>query len=157
MKMAAGNTTKSLHITSNCHYDVFISHSSRFIPAQLELISVLEGAFERCGIKIFLDRSSFNSGDLILPGIQRAIKNSFIGLLILSERAISRGWVQLELEEMRRQSLAGHMQMMALRLKPDCDVPKGIKRDDIIDPPYPNDFGHIACLVEKEIKKRLPQ
>lgn len=133
-------------------YDLFISHSSRRDPNDHELVDALAKALERRGLTVFLDRSCFKKGQQLLPSLDEAVSSSAVGLVVLTCKAIDSGWVELECDLMRRQAASGRMRILGLRLKPNCEIPSGIRMQNVIEIPRRWDITDIADRVVDAIR-----
>lgn len=133
-------------------FDVFISHSSRRDPDDHELVDALTKALRRRSLTVFVDRLCLERGVQILPSLEKSMKRTSVGLIVLTQKALASGWVALELEVMKRQRAAGLIRILALRLDPNCPVPHGIVLKDVIEPPYRYDLTDIANRVAHAIR-----
>lgn len=76
-------------------YDVFISHASEDkTPFVEELVIALKNR----SIKVWYDSLTIEWGDSLRTQIDNGLKNSSFGIVVLSEKYITKGWTQYELE-----------------------------------------------------------
>jgi TIR domain len=125
-------------------YDIFISHSSRRSADDHELVDALAGILRRHGLTVFLDRLVLRPGMRLISSLERALTQSSVGVVILTQRAIESGWVALELEVMEQQRVTGSMRVVGLRLDADCPLPWRIAPENVIDPPNRHDVSYMA-------------
>ena len=81
--------------TDDSEYDVFISHASEDkTPFVEELVKALQDK----EVKVWYDSLNIAWGDSLRSQIDKGLKNSRFGIVILSENYIKKGWTQYELE-----------------------------------------------------------
>ncbi|EXB96017.1 TMV resistance protein N [Morus notabilis] len=94
--MSLATDGSSSHITlKEIKYDVFISF--RGVDTRFNFISHLHSALSRKKIKAFIDENDLKTGDEISPTLLKAIKESKLCLIILSEDYASSRWCLEEL------------------------------------------------------------
>ena len=81
--------------TDESEYDVFISHASEDKePFVEELVQALRDR----GVSVWYDTLNISWGDSLRTQIDKGLKKSTYGIVILSENYIKKGWTQYELE-----------------------------------------------------------
>ena len=74
-------------------FDIFLSHAHKDVAFVSELERWLS---EKAGFKVWYDARELSGGSLIATGLQHAIERCRGILLVASEEALSRGWVNAE-------------------------------------------------------------
>jgi|GEM_PF-3698727 hypothetical protein len=133
-------------------FDLFISHSSRRDPDDHELIDALAKALQRRNLRIFVDRLQLKKGQELLSSLDEAMSSSLLGLVVLTRKAVASGWVDYELDVMRRQCAIKRMRILVLRLDSGCTVPRGIRIDDVIDITDRHDITGLADKIVSVIR-----
>lgn len=136
-------------------YDLFISHSSRLDPDDLELVDKLVKALERRGLTVFLDRNCLKNGQQVLPALHEAVCSSDVGVIMLTRKAIDSGWVEYEYDLLRSQAASGRMRILGLLLDPNCQIPARLRTQDVIEIPRRFDVSDIADRVVAAIRAFL--
>jgi tetratricopeptide (TPR) repeat protein len=73
-------------------YDVFVSYA----PDDLPWVEDFAGRLERAGLRVALDRWVLGPGDIIVHGLEEAIRSSSHGILVFSRAAEASGQVRQE-------------------------------------------------------------
>ena len=99
------------------------------------------------GLRVFLDRVSLENRAPLLPSLEAAISGSSAALVVLTRESLSRVWIRLELDVMRKRQSMGRLRILALRLDPDCEVPQLIPRENVIDASRYDEADAIASKI----------
>jgi hypothetical protein len=132
-------------------YDAFLSHSTRVLPEDSELVERLVHALRRRGLRIFFDGLHFQDGDPLIGGIEGAIAASAAGLVVHTRAALASGWVEFERICMARRRLTGGLRMIALQLDPNCPLPPGVSWDAILQVRNRADLSRLADDVAEAV------
>jgi TIR domain-containing protein len=98
---------------SNPEYDVFISYKSEYKP----WVETLARNLERQRLTVWLDDWRKRPGDLIAGTLDKAIKSSRAGVLVVTPEAVASGWVQEEYESMLAREKKGGFQLIPAILR----------------------------------------
>jgi hypothetical protein len=97
----------------NPEYDVFISYKSEYKP----WVETLARNLKRQRLMVWFDDWSKRPGDLIAGTLDRAIKNSRAGVLVVTPEAEASGWVQEEYESMLAREKLGGFRLIPVILR----------------------------------------
>lgn len=75
-------------------YDVFISHASEDKDA---VVRPLAARLEELGVKVWLDEYQLKLGDSLRRSIERGLRQSKFGVVVVSQNFIKKEWTQREL------------------------------------------------------------
>jgi hypothetical protein len=126
-------------------YEIFISHSTRLFPDQLELARYLNKWLSNRGFYVFLDQMDLDNNPDLFSLIEDIIKNACVGVVLMTRKSLASAWVRLEMQMMQGRQLSGKMRIIALRLEPECGTPQGINFDSIVEMP---DESHLSEAVK---------
>src|SRR3954453_9051436 len=96
---------------------VFISHSSK----DDGVVRELRQALEALGIQVWTDSEGLSGGDLLRPGIQKAIEDADYFLLVASFEAFNSEWVHWEIGIAKAVKKTGYKIIPLTR--PDVKIP----------------------------------
>jgi len=82
-------------------YDVFISYSHADLDWVVQLAERLEGE----GLRVARDEVVLKPGDVLVHGIEQAIRDSARGILVFSPASAASGWVQQEYAALMQRSI----------------------------------------------------
>ncbi len=99
-------------------FDVFLSHAS----ADAEWVKVLAENLVRLGIRPFLDRWEIAPGDVLVHELDRGLRSSKNGVLVVSPEALGRPWVQQEYAAMVKAAVE-HGRRLVPVLYRDAEMP----------------------------------
>jgi hypothetical protein len=115
-------------------FDIFLSHAHKDAAFVSELDSWLS---EKAGFKVWYDARELSGGALLATDLQRAIERCCGILLVASEEALSRGWVNAEYNSaMDERANNGRFRIVALRIA-NSNVVDLMKGTSWIDLPRP--------------------
>jgi len=92
-----GSSTVARKRTTEKHYAVFISHSSRDRWIARQISQEIETKGRKWGIRTFLDERDIKGGDSIPDTIRTEIRDCDEFLVLLSRYSVDRTWVLLEI------------------------------------------------------------
>jgi len=75
-------------------WDLFVSYAAE---DRVPLVDALVGALRMRGLKVWLDRDELAIGDSITHAIESGLARRDFGLVVLTERFLSRNWPKREL------------------------------------------------------------
>lgn len=92
-------------------YDVFISHASR---DKDDFVEPLAELLREMGFKVWYDSFVLTAGDSLRESIDKGIRNSEYGLVVLSPSFIARskGWTERELNGLTAREVAGRRKLI---------------------------------------------
>jgi hypothetical protein len=97
----------------NPEYDVFISYKSEYKP----WVNTLARNLERQRLTVWVDDWRKRPGDLIAETLDRAIKGSRAGVLVVTPEAVASGWVQEEYASMLEREKMGGFRLIPVILR----------------------------------------
>jgi hypothetical protein len=92
-------------------YDVFISHASE---DKDEIVRALANALQAEGLRVWYDEFSLRIGDSLRRKIDQGLANSRIGLVVLSQAFISKGWTNYELDGIVTRAVTGEQVLLPI-------------------------------------------
>ena len=92
-------------------YDVFISHASEDKDA---LVRPLANALKAEGLVVWYDEFELRLGDSLRRKIDRGLAKSRVGLVVLSEAFIAKGWTNYELDGIVTRSVDGDQVLLPI-------------------------------------------
>lgn len=92
-------------------YDVFISHASE---DKEEIVRPLASALKNEGLRVWYDEFELKIGDSLRRKIDRGLANSRIGLVVLSQSFISKGWTNYELDGIVTRTITGEQILLPI-------------------------------------------
>jgi hypothetical protein len=94
-------------------YDVFISHASR---DKDDFVEPLAELLREMGFRVWYDSFVLTAGDSLRESIDKGIRNSEYGLVVLSPSFIARskGWTERELNGLTAREVAGRVTLVTL-------------------------------------------
>jgi hypothetical protein len=96
---------------SHQRYDVFISHASE---DKDEIVRPLANALQSEGLCVWYDEFSLRIGDSLRRSIDQGLANSRVGLVILSQSFISKGWTNYELDGITTKAITGEQVLLPI-------------------------------------------
>jgi hypothetical protein len=130
-------------------YDVFISHSTRYPANQRQLVDALVYGLEQEGLNVFLDRNELAEGNELLPSLESSVKESSIGIIVLTTKALNSAWVRAECKFMLRFGKP----ILGLLLEKGCPVPEYISHHDVIEFDSTDDLAEIVIRIKRAAGK----
>lgn len=92
-------------------YDVFISHASEDKEA---VVRPLANALRDEGLSVWYDEFELKIGDSLRRKIDLGLANSRVGLVVLSQSFISKGWTNYELDGIVTRSVTGEQILLPI-------------------------------------------
>lgn len=92
-------------------YDVFISHASE---DKDEIVRSLANALQDEGLRVWYDEFSLRIGDSLRRKIDQGLANSRVGLVVLSQAFISKGWTNYELDGIVTRAVTGEQVLLPI-------------------------------------------
>ncbi len=92
-------------------YDVFISHASE---DKSEIVRPLANALSSKGLKVWYDEFELKIGDSLRRKIDRGLANSRVGLVVLSQSFINKGWTNYELDGIVTRTITGEQILLPI-------------------------------------------
>lgn len=92
-------------------YDVFISHASEDKDV---IVRPLANALTARGLNVWYDEFTLRIGDSLRQNIDRGLRASRIGLVVLSPSFISKGWTNCELDGIVTRTISGEQIMLPI-------------------------------------------
>nr|WP_321499441.1 DUF1883 domain-containing protein [uncultured Dethiosulfovibrio sp.] len=92
-------------------YDVFISHASE---DKDDIVRSLANALKGEGLKVWYDDFTLRIGDSLRQKIDNGLRNSRVGLVILSPAFIRKGWTNYELDGIITRSVSGEQTLLPI-------------------------------------------
>ncbi|MCX7072100.1 MAG: DUF1883 domain-containing protein [Gammaproteobacteria bacterium] len=92
-------------------YDVFISHASE---DKDDVVRPLAIALQRENLKVWYDEFELRIGDSLRRKIDQGLANSRVGLVVLSQSFISKGWTNYELDGIVTKSVSGEQVLLPI-------------------------------------------
>ena len=92
-------------------YDVFISHASEDKDV---IVRPLANALTARGLNVWYDEFTLRIGDSLRQNIDRGLRASRIGLVVLSPSFISKGWTNYELDGIITRTISGEQIMLPI-------------------------------------------
>lgn len=92
-------------------YDVFISHASEDKEA---VVRPLANALRDQGLNVWYDEFELKIGDSLRRKIDRGLANSRVGLVVLSQAFISKGWTNYELDGIVTRTVTGEQILLPI-------------------------------------------
>lgn len=96
---------------SNRQYDVFISHASEDKDA---IVRPLANALQEEGLRVWYDEFELRIGDSLRRKIDQGLANSRVGLVVLSQAFISKGWTNYELDGIVTKAVTGEQVLLPI-------------------------------------------
>lgn len=90
-------------------YDVFISHASE---DKDEIVRPLANALVAEGLTVWYDEFELRIGDSLRRKIDQGLANSRVGLVVLSQSFIAKGWTNYELDGIVTKAVTGEQVML---------------------------------------------
>ncbi|TBR57725.1 molecular chaperone Tir [Westiellopsis prolifica IICB1] len=92
-------------------YDVFISHASEDKEG---IVTPLAKALKNEGLRVWYDEFELKIGDSLRRKIDRGLANSRVGLVVLSQSFISKGWTNYELDGIVTRTITGEQILLPI-------------------------------------------
>ncbi|HEY9902421.1 MAG TPA: DUF1883 domain-containing protein [Candidatus Sericytochromatia bacterium] len=92
-------------------YDVFISHASEDKEG---IVRPLANALKNEGLRVWYDEFELKIGDSLRRKIDRGLANSRVGLVVLSQSFISKGWTNYELDGIVTRTITGEQILLPI-------------------------------------------
>lgn len=92
-------------------YDVFISHASE---DKDDIVRDLANALSSEGLRVWYDDFELRIGDSLRQKIDRGLANSRVGLVVLSQAFIAKGWTNYELDGIVTRSIGGEQILLPI-------------------------------------------
>jgi hypothetical protein len=92
-------------------YDVFISHASE---DKQEIVRPLANALRSEGLRVWYDEFELKIGDSLRRKIDRGLAKSRVGLVVLSQSFISKGWTNYELDGIVTRTMTGEQILLPI-------------------------------------------
>lgn len=92
-------------------YDAFISHASK---DKNEVVRPLADALIRRGIGVWYDEFELRIGDSLREKIDRGLANSRLGIVVLSQAFIAKGWTNYELNGIVTQAVTSKQVLLPI-------------------------------------------
>lgn len=92
-------------------YDVFISHASDDKEA---IVKDLAEALRNVGLRVWYDNFELKIGDSLRQKIDRGLANSRVGLVVLSQSFVNKGWANYELDGIVSRSVDGAQTLLPI-------------------------------------------
>lgn len=92
-------------------YDVFISHASEDKDA---IVRPLATILERLSVKVWYDESSLQLGDSLTAAIDKGLRDSKYGLVILSKSFLGKNWPDYEYRSLMTREIDGERVILPL-------------------------------------------
>ncbi|RAM52271.1 MAG: DUF1883 domain-containing protein [Hapalosiphonaceae cyanobacterium JJU2] len=92
-------------------YDVFISHASEDKEG---IVTPLANALKNEGLRVWYDEFELKIGDSLRRKIDRGLANSRVGLVVLSQSFISKGWTNYELDGIVTRTITGEQILLPI-------------------------------------------
>ena len=92
-------------------YDVFISHASE---DKDEIVRALANALQAEGLRVWYDEFSLRIGDSLRRKIDQGLANSRVGLVVLSQAFIEKGWTNYELDGIVTRAVTGEQVLLPI-------------------------------------------
>lgn len=96
---------------SHRQYDVFISHASEDKDA---IVRPLATALQGKGLKVWYDEFELRIGDSLRRKIDQGLANSRVGLVVLSQSFIAKGWTNYELDGIVTKAVTGEQVLLPI-------------------------------------------
>lgn len=106
----------------NAFYDVFISHASEDKDS---IVRSLAMALKNHGMKVWYDEFTLGIGDSLRQKIDRGLRASRIGLVVLSHSFFSKGWTNYELDGIVTRVMSGEQILLPIW--------HGVTKQEVID------------------------
>jgi hypothetical protein len=133
------------------HYDIFLSHNSE----NKDWVRTLAQNLKANNYKVFLDEWELKGGQKFVPKLFEAIKDSRMGIIVVSPEAFESGWVKEEYEQMLIQEKDNqHFTIIPVLYGshvPDFPFLKTRHCVDFRDPSaYRKAFYQLMCAIENK-------
>ena len=133
------------------HYDIFLSHNSE----NKDWVRTLAQNLKANNYKVFLDEWELKGGQKYVPKLFEAIKDSRMGIIVVSPEAFESGWVKEEYEQMLIQEKDNqHFTIIPVLYGshvPDFPFLKTRHCVDFRDPSaYRKAFYQLMCAIENK-------
>jgi hypothetical protein len=92
-------------------WDLFISHAKE---DKKDLVEPLATNLERLGVSVWYDKLSLSAGDRLSAAIDKGLKNSVFGLLVISPAFLAKKWPKYEGEVLLEREKAADTMILAL-------------------------------------------
>ena len=96
---------------SNKQYDVFISHASE---DKADIVRPLAEALRAEDLEVWYDEFELKIGDSLRRKIDQGLANSRVGLVVLSQSFINKGWTNYELDGIITRSVSGEQVLLPI-------------------------------------------
>lgn len=96
---------------SQQQYDVFISHASE---DKDEFVRPLANALQSEGLRVWYDEFALRIGDSLRRKIDQGLANSRVGLVVLSQSFIAKGWTNYELDGIVTKTVTGEQVLLPI-------------------------------------------
>lgn len=96
---------------SQQQYDVFISHASE---DKDEVVRPLANALQAEGLRVWYDEFTLRIGDSLRRKIDQGLANSKVGLVVLSQSFIAKGWTNYELDGIVTKTVTGEQVLLPI-------------------------------------------
>lgn len=96
---------------SHRQYDVFISHASEDKDA---IVRPLATALQEEGLNVWYDEFELRIGDSLRRKIDQGLANSRVGLVVLSQSFIAKGWTNYELDGIVTKAVTGEQVLLPI-------------------------------------------
>jgi len=97
--------------TSHRRYDVFISHASEDKDA---IVRPLANSLQSEGLRVWYDDFELRIGDSLRRKIDQGLANSRVGLVVLSQAFIAKGWTNYELDGIVTKTTTGEQVLLPI-------------------------------------------
>lgn len=92
-------------------YDIFISHASEDKDS---LVRPLTTVLERLSVRVWYDEFSLQLGDSLIASIDKGLKESRFGLVVLSKSFLGKNWTEYELRSLMTRQIDGEKVILPL-------------------------------------------
>ena len=92
-------------------YDIFISHASEDKDS---LVRPLATVLERLSVRVWYDEFSLQLGDSLVASIDKGLKESRFGLVVLSKSFLGKNWTEYELRSLMTRQIDGEKVILPL-------------------------------------------
>ncbi|MEZ5870710.1 MAG: DUF1883 domain-containing protein [Nitratireductor sp.] len=92
-------------------YDVFISHAS---DDKSSVVASLATALVEQGLRVWYDEFTLRIGDSLRQKIDQGLANSRVGLVVISQAFIKKGWTNYELDGIVTRSVSGQQVLLPI-------------------------------------------
>lgn len=97
-------SVSSVNIQEDQNYDLFISHASE---DKDEFVRPLAEELKRIGVKVWYDEFTLKVGDSLRRSIDKGLRQSKFGVVVLSSSFFNKNWTQYELDGLVSREMEG--------------------------------------------------